>query len=119
VLLTFWLPAFLAVFTTAIVSSIVAYFSGAGQLAFLAIFPVPLGLLAGYVQRPTFLIVAQVIVGALFALTTVWLSGSISALFGTACVCVMLVLPIGLGYLMGLVLRRQLQQSRWSQRWFL
>ncbi|MFP6676844.1 MAG: hypothetical protein VB878_17300 [Pirellulaceae bacterium] len=117
--LTFWLPALLASSAIAIVSLVVAFALEAGMVAVLAIFPAPLGLLAGYVHRPTLLIVIQLVVGAMFAAVSMYGSGSVFAFLGAFCSGMFVIVPTALGYVLGLLLRTQLQRSRWDQRWFL
>jgi hypothetical protein len=103
----------------AIVSLVVAFALEAGMIAVLAIFPAPLGLLAGYVHRPTLLIVIQLVVGAMFAAVSMYGSGSVFAFLGAFCSGMFVIVPTALGYVLGLLLRTQLQRSRWDQRWFL
>jgi len=46
-------------------------------------------------------------------------SGSVFAFLGAFCSGMFVIVPTALGYVLGLLLRTQLQRSRWDQRWFL
>ena len=115
----FWLPVIIVGAVLATVSTLLAFWAQQGALALLAFFPAPLGLIAGYLSRPKLLLVFQILVGGMFACAFCVASGTLWALPGAACAGVLTLLPVGMGYLLGQVICQLLQQSRWSQRFFL
>jgi hypothetical protein len=115
----FWLPpAVLGALLSAICFGIV-YWKIQSGMAWLAIFPAPLGLIAGFVNRPILLIVFQILVSGLFATTICIVSGTLWAMPTAICAGVFTLLPVAMGYLLGQLLRHLLQESRWSQRAYL
>jgi hypothetical protein len=118
-LFRFSFPAILATFALGTVSMAVAFNSTRETtLTLLAGFPAPLGLVAGYINRPMLLVFFQIVTAVIFGLATAAITGTSWATSSAFFTAILTLFPVGLGYLLGLLIRHLLMESRWSQRFF-
>lgn len=115
----FWFPGASAALVFGTLSTGIAYWKLGSWFAWLALLPVPLGLLSGYIDSYRAWCWSQMAVSCLFVLAVASASQTLWALPTGICAGVLTAAPVALGFAFGALLRSLLVESRWDQRWFL
>jgi hypothetical protein len=114
--MVFWAPLALGAFVLSLISAVIAGLGGLGAFVYFAFLPAPLGMHAGYLNRTWLLCIYSAAIGLSLGIM-VLVAGGFPAAMAAILSGAFATIPVGLGFLLGFILRTQLQQSRWSQRW--